>query len=179
MNWDTLLKVWAVLGPLIAAAAIAFWSRHTQVKDRDYEHSRESERLNRADTAKKQDHNRALRVERYNEIKGALADLMASSHEYVRKQSEYITKLTPDMHQAASQANDKFVYSCQLVTLLGDEPLTNAAVALWNATLEMPKSYNIPIDQAYEQKLVVYRDARAEFNDLARKYLNSLDAQDD
>lgn len=178
MNWDTFFRVWAVLGPLLAAAASAVWSRRVQVQDREHEHSRDVERLDRTDAAKKVDHLRTVRLEKYNETKGAIADFMASSHEYVRKQSDYMTDPIPNKHQSASLANDKFVYSCQLVMLLGDEQLSGSATALWNATITIPKSYSTPIDQSYEQKLAIYRSVRVAFNEQARNYLRSLDAQE-
>lgn len=178
MDWDTLIKVWAVLGPLFVAAVSAYWSRRVQLKDREHEHSRELERLERADAAKQFDYSRSVQHERHNELKQALADFMASSHEYVRKQSEYWTDPVPDKHEAASLANDKFIHSCQIVTLLGDTELAESATALWNATIALPKSYNTPIDKAYEEKLAVYRAARASFNEQARAYLRSLDGKE-
>ena len=187
---STLLKVWAVLGPLLAGAASAVWSRRNRLQDREYEnslkienrdheHSLELELLARSDTTKNTEHLRTLQAEKYNEIKCAIADFMGSSSEYVRKQSDYWTDQTPDKHQAASQANDKFVYSCQLVILLGDELLAEAAIALSNAALAIPKSYNTPITSEYEQKLVMYRNARTEFTNQARKYLSSVRLEDE
>jgi hypothetical protein len=175
MDWDTFIKVWAVLGPLLAAAASAVWARRIQLKDREHEHSRELERLERADTAKQVDYARSVQHERHNELKQSLADFMASSHEYVRKQSEYWTDPVPEKHKAASLANDKFINSCQIVTLLGDAELAESATTLWNATIALPKSYNTPIDKAYEEKLAVCRAARASFNEQARAYLRYLD----
>lgn len=174
LNLDTLLKVWAVLGPLVAAGVSAWWSRRNQVNDRDYGHSLEMERLDRADTARILDHQRAVRTERHNAIKESLADFMASSHEYVRKQSDWLANPIPEKHQAASQATDTFTYSSQGVILLGDEQLADKAVELWNATLKIPKSYKTPINEQYEQDLDAYKLARADFNTHARRYLDSL-----
>lgn len=134
--------------------------------------------MNRADTAKKRDHQLAQQLEKCKELKAALASFMASSHEYVRKQSDYWTDPTPEKHQAGSQANDKFLYSGQLVSLLGNESLANTATKLWNATIVIPKSYKTPIDADYELKLVAYRAARAEFDEIARNCLSAFDVQD-
>jgi tRNA nucleotidyltransferase/poly(A) polymerase len=174
-NLDTLLKIWAVLGPLLAAAASAIWLRYVQTADREFEHSGEQERAVRERERRYEEHNRQLRVQKYNEVKAGLADFMASSHEYVRKQSEYITTPLPERHQSASSANDKFVYSFQIVTLLGNSAIASNALDLWNATLVVPKSYNLPIDAQYEEKLRVYRNVRAVFNDAARAYLQELE----
>lgn len=178
MDWDTFIKVWAVLGPLLAAAASAVWARRIQLKDREHEHSRENERLDRTDAANRVDYTRSVQRERHNELKKALVDFMASSHEYVLKKSEYWTDPALDKHKAAALANDKFIQSCQVVTLLGDVELAESATTVWNATIALPKSYNTPMDQAYEGKLAVCRAARASFNERARAYLRSLDGKE-
>ncbi|SNX58967.1 hypothetical protein SAMN06296273_0430 [Nitrosomonas ureae] len=64
----------------------------------------------------------------------------------------------------------------QFVTLLGDDQLTVSAIAFWNATLAILKSYTTPVDEEYEQKLVVYRGARTEFNEQVRNHLRVLEA---
>jgi len=171
---DTYLKIWAVIGPLLAAGISALWSRTTQIKDRDFNIKQEIEKEKRQESLKWQEKNEALRKEKYDEIKMGLASFMTSSHEYVRKQSEYITDPSQEKHKAASEANDKFVYSCQIVILLGGDDLANSATQFWNATLAIPKSYNIPIDTEYEGKLKVYKEARMLFNKQARIFLDSV-----
>ena len=173
-NMDSYLKIWAVVGPLLAAGISALWSRMTQVKDRDFNVNQELEKGKRQELLNQQEKNQALRKEKYDEIKMGLASFMTSSHEYARKQSEYITDPSQEKHKAASEANDKFIYSCQIVILLGDDNLANSATQFWNATLAIPKAYNIPIDTEYERKLKVYKEARMLFNQQARNYLNNI-----
>ena len=173
-NVDTYLKIWAVVGPLLAAGASALWARMTQVKDRDFNVQQELDKEKRQELLKRQEKHETLRKEKYDEIKVGLASFMTSSHEYVRKQSLYVTDPSPEKLKAASEANDKFIYSCQIVILLGDDKLANSAVQFWNATLAIPKSYSIAIDDEYESKLKVYREARMLFNQQARNYLNSI-----
>jgi hypothetical protein len=170
-GFDTFLKVWAIVGPLLAAVASALWSRHIQIGDREFERTRDIERGEREQTLKRQEHTDTIQKEKYSEAKSGLADFMASSHEYVRKQSDYLTNPLPERYQAATAANDKFVYSCQIVTLLGSDAVASAAINLWNATLAIPKSYNVAQTPDYEDKLRVYRNSRAVFNETARAYL--------
>jgi len=172
---DTLIKVWAVLGPLIAATVSTMWSRHIQNSDRQFDLEREKEREAKERDKREQEYERQLRLKKYEELKAALADCMSSSYEYVKKQSEYITNPLPERHQTATAANDKFVYSSQLVTLLGNDELAGKVIEFWNATIAIPKSYNIQIDRNYEEKLCVYRRCRAEFNEAARSYLIELE----
>lgn len=173
----TLTTAWAVFGPLGTAAISAWWLRRNQVKDREHEHALELQRLDRADAAKKLDHQRAVRAERYSEIKDALATFMAGSLEFIRKTSQWMAEPTEDNRQAASQTNDTFGYNFQVVTLLGDEQLSEAAQVLWNETLGVPRSYKNPMDAAYIQKIEACKQARAEFNKHARRYLRSLDVE--
>lgn len=174
-NLDAFLKIWAVIGPLIAAVASTMWSRHIQTSDREFELVRDKDREVKERYARDQEYERQIRMQKHDEVKVALADFMASSHEYVRKQSEYLTNPLLDRHQSATAANDKFVYSHQIVTLLGNDALVGKALEFWNATLTIPKSYNTPLTDDYEEKLRVYRSSRAEFNDVARSYLAELE----
>jgi hypothetical protein len=173
---DIFLKIWVVMGPLLATAVTAVWSRHTQTGDRKFEFERAKEHEARERDKSSQEHERQIRLQKYNEVKAAIADFMASSHEYVRKQSECLSNyLIPERYQAATAANDKFTYSCQVVILLGSNDVASEAIKLSNATVQIPKAYNDPVTPAYERKLEEYRSARAAFTDAARKYLSELE----
>ena len=174
-GFDTFLTGWAIAGPLLAAIASALWSRHIQIGDREFERTRDRERGERERLLRREKHDDTVRKEKYNEVKAGLADFMASSNEYVRKQSDYLTNPLPERHKAASNANDKFTYSCQIVTLLGTDVIAGAAINLWNATLQIPKSYSVVKPLDYDDKLREYRNARAVFNELARAYLTELE----
>jgi hypothetical protein len=175
-GWDIFFRIWAVAGPLLAAAASALWSRYTHVKDRDFEYKQELDRERRQATIKHQQWLDTQRKEKYNEIKTALADFMASSHEYVRRQSEYYTRPVPELLHAATTAYDKFIFSSQIVVLLGNDALANSVIQMSNATNDIPKSYITPVDDKYEEKLRVYRESRAAFNAQARSFLMNLES---
>jgi hypothetical protein len=178
MDWDSALKVWAVVGPLLAAGASAAWSHYVRVSDRSHEKELEKERAARASLSERISHLRAYKSARHAELKAALADFMSSSREFVRKQSESLSRPTPENVGAATQANDKFSYSCQLVILLGDQELADAAVTLWNAALVVPRSYSTLSDDAYQETLSVYRNAGAAFNASAKRFLAAFDGVD-
>lgn len=174
--FDIFLKVWAIVGPLIAAVASALWSRYIQNGDRNWEHTRDKVRQDREREARIQEHNNTIRKEKYAEVKSGLADFLTSSNEYVRKMSDYMTNPLPERHQAATAANDKFAYSCQIVKLLGNDQISNAATAFWNATFAIPISYSAPQPQDYEEKLHVFRNAQSAFTELAREFLRQMEA---
>ncbi|WP_158007052.1 hypothetical protein, partial [Vibrio tasmaniensis] len=99
----------------------------------------------------------------------------SSSHEYVRKESEYLTSSSPEIQQYAREANDRFTNSNQKIILLGDVELSETSIAFWNATIAIPKSYRIAIDEDYLTKLATYQSSRMAFNRAAKKQLNSYE----
>lgn len=174
---DTYLKLWAVIGPLIAAAASAVWARHIQNSDRRYERTQEIEHnLHKVAIAEKQAA-RNERKEKYEELKRAFSDFMASTHEYVRKESLNATNSTPATQKRSLAAYDKLTYSSQLVMLLGDKDVESAAIDFWNATSDIPRPYDAPIDDDYKAKIHTYKAARASFNEVAKKYLAKFEEQ--
>jgi hypothetical protein len=168
-DWDVFFRVWAVSGPLLSAAATQIWLRRTQLQDRSFEATQEQTRGDRAARREQEIWERERRAREQEDKRTAYARFMASTHEYVRKQSKEITNPgVPGAAEAAAAANDEMVRSSQLVMLLGSAEVAEAAVELWNRTLEIPKDYKVPIDAAYTQRLEVYKAARARFNDRAR-----------
>lgn len=180
-DWDYVLTIWAVVGPLLAAGISAIWSRRNQVQDRSYQASLEAEKGRKISDENKRIRDEEARQQKYLQLREACIEFMASSHEYVRKQSEYLSQLTPELQRYASEANDRFTYSNQKLILLGDDQLTEASIAFWNATIAIPKSYRTAMDEAYQAKLATYQTSRTEFNQAAKNQLRSYehDAQRD
>ncbi|EGR4195834.1 hypothetical protein [Vibrio cholerae] len=174
-SWDYILRIWAVAGPLLAAGVSAIWSRRNQVQDRIYQAAQEAEKDRKLSEETKRIRAEEAKRNKYVQLQDACIEFMASSHEYVRKQSEYLTHLTPELQQYASEANDRFTNSNQKLILLGDAELTEASIAFWNATIAIPISYHIAIDEAYQAKLVTYQTSRTEFNQAAKGQLRSYE----
>lgn len=198
-NWDNFLRIWAILGPLIVAAVSAVWSRRTKIKDREfekslemqrierersreterleYDRSREIERFEQINTTKKLDFKAAKQDERYNEAKDACVNFMANSQDYVLKHSDFLTNKTPDLKQASILANEKHNFSYQLVQIIGNDDIKNAASSLMNSSLELLTTYSaIPRNQEkYDNALKAYQAAKSTFSTCSRKYLSDLD----
>lgn len=174
-TWDYILRVWAVAGPLLAGSISAVWSRRNQIQDRDYQYSRQLEKDNRLAEENSRIRAEEAKRKKYDELRDACLEFMASSHEYVRKKSEYMTSPTPELQDHAREANDRFTNSSQKIILLGNSELSEATIALWNATLTIPKSYNTPIDKVYQGTLDSYQSVRAAFNFSAKQQLESFE----
>jgi|GEM_PF-1551443 len=172
---DTALKIWAVLGPLLAAAISSVWARSMQLEDRKSEDSRNDGRRRAEKEDRNDDAAHALRRERYLEIKNAFAELLSSSQEFIRSQSDDITNPSPELHSLAVEAHSRFSMSSQTVVLLVDEGLANMAINLWNTAFGVPRNYNADhTEPAYVQSVEQYRAARAAFTVGARAYLVNL-----
>jgi hypothetical protein len=169
--YEISIKVWAVLGPLLAAAASAIWLRRNQTIDREYQHSLELERLNRADTAKKLDHQRAVRVAAHDRAREAIAAMMTNSHIYVGKNMNYRMDPSPENDKILDVARERFAECCQLVSLLDDDVLAERAVNFLNGTVEFALAYAKPPDDNYERKFEAYQEERLLFTTEARRHL--------
>jgi len=172
---EILLGTWAVVGPLIAAAASAVWSRFTQVRDREFHLKSENERQLNEDKRESTLHLRTMRKEKYEETKSAIAELLGASHEYVRKQSMWLSNNSPESLKAASDSNDRFIYSSQNVILLVDDDLADTAISLWNATIAIPIPYNKPHPDNYDELISTYRKTRSKFISGAREFLKKIE----
>ena len=173
-TWDYVLRVWAVAGPLLAGAVSAIWSRRNQVQDRNYQNKLQSKKEEKQAEENKRIRSEDARLMKHAELKDACIEFMASSHEYVRKQSEFCTHPSSALQDHAREANDRFVLSNQKVILLGNEELLTASITFWNATIAIPKSYSVPADEEYNTKLRTYQTARSGFNLAAKSQLGAL-----
>lgn len=171
---NTVLQIWAVVGPLIAAAASAIWSRHNQIQDREYENDKDIRKEELEKEKYALDEIRERNKSHYEEVKQGLIEFMSSSHEYVSKRSDYLTNATQEDKIIAGEAYDKFIRSQQVVILLGDNNLANKSIAFWNATVSIPRSNSLSMDDTFKEKLETYRAARQEFTESAKIFLQSL-----
>jgi hypothetical protein len=172
IDMDLLLKIWAVLGPLIAGGASAVWSRRNQIQDREYLENREKIAHENAISEQEKAHKLSLLAENSAELKTAIANFMASANEYVTRQSECLTSPTSEAKLSVRDAFEKFNYNCQIVTLLANEKTANLVTEVWNASLAAPKSYNKPMDEEHLAKLEQFKNAKLSFSQAAREEIN-------
>lgn len=175
MEPDTLLKIWAVIGPLLAATASAVWSRRVQLADREYEDGRAQARLDREDRARQREIETTRSAHEYEEAKAAIGSFMAASHHFVARQTDLHNNILDAERKAvAIAANEKFVHHGQLVMLLADHELEVATIALWNSTLSLPRPHAKMETPESKAAVAEYRTLRAEFNLHAKRFLKAL-----
>ena len=173
IDGDALLKIWAVIGPLLAAGASAVWSRRNQVQDRSYESTREIEQRTHTTSERVVEHRRALQAENYKELKTALANFMVSANDFISRQCEWLTTPNADTKAASLAAIEKFNYHCQLVTLLGQPATADLAIEVWNTAFTAAKSYDAPMDATHQKAVDAYRSVKLKFLTHARDELAS------
>jgi hypothetical protein len=171
IDWDALLKFWAVVGPLLAAGISAVWSRRNAVQDRDFEQQRDNSRLSAESSLQDTQHKRSLKLENYKELKAALASYMTNTKDMVSRRSEHLTAPSPETKEVANLAYERWNHSFQLVALLGDQEITDMAINLWNAALAVPQSYNTASTPDYEVKIETFKNSGAAFLKKARALL--------
>jgi len=175
-GYDIFFRIWAVVGPLLAAAVSAWWSRRIHIQDRDYQRQQELDRESRQASKEHQEQLIAQRKEKYNEVKAALVDYMASSQDFLAKVTESIAFPSTETRQALSIAREKFSISQQIVILLGNNALVSSSIELWNAVNNMPiYSPNTPLQEDYAEKVENHQNVRAIFIQQAREFLSSLE----
>ena len=177
MTADSLLKLWAVIGPLLAAAASAVWSRHTLKQDRQYDDAREKETLARDLASQDRAYLRLKAENQASDLKNAITDFLSSTHEYVRKESLSRTNSTPESIAISVSAYDRLSSAGQAVIVLADDELEEATTEFWNATSEAPRSYTNPADDPYIAAITRYRKARHEFTRQAKRYLLEISSR--
>lgn len=173
---DIFFRIWAVVGPLLAGAASQIWERRNKIVDREFEAKRELVKLEKEVDIARQESIEENAKQRYLETKSCYLRFMSSSQEYVRKQSEKMTNPNDmELRAAASKANDEFIRSFQEVTLMSNQAIEEPSLRLYNATLSIPRVFNAPEPEGYDEKLQEYREARSEFNSLAKTHLRKLE----
>ena len=175
-NWDVFFRVWAIVGPLLAGGISQVWERRNKESDRMFKDEREKNKEEIALKMKEAETLTEKREQRVQEVKSCFLRFMSSSHEYVGKQSQHLTDLSKyDTRDKASDANDRFISSLQEVTLISPTVVEEAALTYFNATLKIPRPYNLPADDEYLANIATYQQTRATFNQLAKNLLSVLE----
>lgn len=173
-NLQTLLAVWAVLGPLIAAALSALWQRSTQLTDRAYHAGvTETERTHAEGQAtitykraREQTAADAMRaqteLDRSNLLE-VVSRLLQTTMVFIDARSDSMTPgLASDATRTrAMKAYEEMTTAYNQAVLLGDADFADACTAVWNITFKMPINYEITTQTTYDEVCVSNRNARA------------------
>lgn len=197
---DITLRVWAVVGPLIVGGIGAWWSRKNTIEDRDHEDKKlteEREHQLEIRKAELEDAQRSRQIERRKErlkekhhsLQEAAIKFLASSHEYVRKQTSLLNAYKvplgmpnrqEQIDQAtiiSTQANDEMTHYSQVVILHGDPELSDSVATFWNAVLSIPRDREGVKTEDYQDVLSVYRSSRVDLQVKIKSLLRSYEEE--
>lgn len=135
MELDTLIKVWAILGPVGTAVLSAWWSRRNQLADRKYDIERERE--NRQHSLNEQEMQRlSLERERRRDlIRETYAKFVSTSSEYALR--SHVDKFSddgtfkPETQEVLRMMNESF----NMLSILSCPDVHNAATDVLNLAL--------------------------------------------
>lgn len=143
VDWDVALKIWAVVGPLLAAGASAIWSRRNQLQDR--EHDLEQQRISRAQALEDRDleHKRNTLSSRKSELRIALAQFVAAANDYIHLWQKNSTAIvSAESRRLELDASARLNANYQTVSFLGTEELVSLAKKVLNLATDLP--YKVP-----------------------------------
>lgn len=197
---DVMLRVWAIAGPLIVGGVSAWWSRKNTIEDRGHEEKRlaedrahhlemKREDIKDASINKKIERRKEYLQERHAALQDAAVKLLASSHEFTRKQSlllgaygfpqSYLNRqqVIDKATEAAAKAMDEMTHYSQMVILHGDADLSNMATEFWNSCLKVPADTKGMEADGYQDTLARYRNSRLALQSRIKEHLNEYEKE--
>jgi hypothetical protein len=139
VDWNLVLKIWAVLGPLIAAGISAVWARRIQVQDRAYEQSRYKQSRAESLEDRQLEFQRSTLHAHKAELRVAIAQFIAASDDFMLACIENKSS----RHTAETQARESesialMSANYQNVALLGTSNIAKAATQVLNFAADFP-----------------------------------------
>ena len=176
VDWYVVLKIWAVVGTLAAAAASAIWSRRVQIQDRTYERSRMTEARLDAIEDRESEFRRSTLHSHKMELRACLSNFVASSNEFAIACVAYARAEPTDkaaltiLSETRSSMNKAF----QSVAILANDEIASSAMRLLNLAADTP-IMGENIDELREEHTKKYQAARSDLIQLSRKLLGLKD----
>ena len=172
MDWDIALKIWAVVGPLTAAAASAVWSRRNQIQDRAYEGEQQALSRQYAVEDKEREFKRSLLTSQKTELRLALSQFVAAANYYleicqIHYQRGRDEKTESDQLEALAKLGGYY----QIVNILGTEKLASLAKRVHNLATDYPINIVQQQEVHIEGHLQAYLQAKMELAKESRKLL--------
>ena len=172
MDADTVLKIWAVVGPLLTAALSAIWARRIQIQDR--EHQKFLQEQIRADEYRVKDMEFKLSTNhsQMSELRAAIASLLASSNSYVLASiDDNSSRRSHDSIRSLRESEERLNVQFQCVAILAPESLAALATELLNAAISI-SSLNAPdLEKKLENGSARYNAAKNELTKKSRDLL--------
>jgi len=150
VDWDIVLRIWAVVGPLIAGAGSVVWSRRNQIQDRAYSERQQLLARQNALEEKEREFKRSLLTSQKTELRLAISQFVASTNHYLEIcQIHHQRGRSENADGEQLDALSKLGGYYQVVNLLGTDQLASLAKRVMNLATDYP--INI-VDKPQEQK---------------------------
>ena len=170
MDWGIALKIWAVVGPLIAGGASAIWSRRNQLQDR--EHDSEQQRIAREQSLqdRNSEYRRSTIGSRKVELRTAIAQFVAAANDYISLcQTNSTPSRSGDTKRLELEASARLNANYQTVSILGTDEISKLAKVVLNSAVDFPsKALSLSGDEQ-EKYRDTYLLAKRDLSSAARK----------
>ena len=172
MDADTALKIWAVIGPLLAAAISALWSRRVQTQDRQYEKDLQATVRSDEFRAREAEFRRSNTHAQMSELRVAMAHFVAATNAFLMAATDNKSqRRSPETlrleHEAAETMNLQF----QHVAILSPEPLARLAADLLNIAADFPAMTGPDLERKLQEATDNYARAKSILTKQARELL--------
>ena len=167
VDWDVALKIWAVLGPLVAGAASAIWSRRNQIQDREYEKEQQASIRKNDLEDKALEFKRTLITSQKNELRLAITQFVNAANFYIETcQAHHNRGKDEQTEKDQLAALDKLGSHYQVVNILGTDDIASLAKRILNLATSFPlnivQQERAKIDEHHRDYLAAKRDLAKE-----------------
>ena len=173
INWDFVIKAWAVVGPLLTGAAGAMWARHVQKQDRVYEQTqRDLARSNALEDSEKE-WSRNTSDARRKELHSLVSDFLATASDFA---DEAILKFgSDDPRRGLSLGKERAVMNRAALTavLAAPAPLAKKIAELSNASVGLLEMLINNDQREMNEKVANFSLRKEELIVEARKFLGA------
>lgn len=165
------LKVWAVVGPLLTAAASAVWTRYVQRKDREDAVALDREKRDWDAVERSRQHSRDAALAQKAELRAAATRFFACCSTYSNRAGLWLLDAVPVTDAVVFESSEALTNAFSAVMMLADVDLQKKAIALSNATLRMSSVVQENATEEQEQIRDNFQRARLQFVASVRRAL--------
>jgi hypothetical protein len=176
VDWDVALKIWAVIGPLIAASASAVWARRIQIQDRQYD--RKQQELARSQSLEDRhlEFQRSTLHSHKSELRAAIAQFVSATNEFLMACGDNRSESrSAETQRREIEASGKMNAHYQNVILLGTDEIAKCATQLLNLAVDYPTQVAHEPEDKRKEHTTQYQIAKRALTKAARKLLGLRD----
>ena len=139
IDWDIALKIWAVVGPLIAGGASAVWARRNQLQDRKHDLDQQKIARDQSLQDREIEFKRNTLSSRRTELRSAIAQFVAASNDYISLcQNNATIHGNADTKRLELETLARLNANYQTVSILGTAEIASLAKDVLNIATDFP-----------------------------------------